>query len=180
MFRYTSFLASIAGAQNSSDVKDAISAAALPAGSYSLKRKAEIDLSVNSYVGVSGGGDFIYDQKTAFIVGVAAPIGVSYTWQCNQQPMSIHLNLFDFGIPLSYSFRDSSGLPANIQFKNLLALGGGFLWHCKDSPISTGILATYTPDIRDMKGLSDKQSSWRVMLLVAVDIPIFDIYSKSE
>jgi hypothetical protein len=185
LFRYASFLASVAGAQTADQVKDAIEAAALPAGSFSLKRKADRDLSINAYVGFWGGWA-VPPQRTesgSGTLGMAAPIGITCTWgnlNCWIQALSVHLNVLDFGVPLNTFFKDSSGLPGDLHFKNFLSLGGGLLFHVRNAPFTWGIFGTYTPEIRNIADLPNKLSTWRFLFMIALDIPIFDLNAQAE
>ena len=83
VFRYGAFLATVAEAENSDAIKEAISSIALPAGSYSIKRRALTNISLQAYPGVTGGGELarMNDVGTwAPNVGFTAPIGLSYSW----------------------------------------------------------------------------------------------------
>jgi hypothetical protein len=180
LFHYASFLASLTEAKDADQVKNAIEAAALPVGSFSLKRKSSQDLSINAYVGLGNGWETL---QNGYFLGLTAPIGISYSFRLGDgfiQAMSIHFNLFDFGMPLSANLKDSSKVPTNLQLKNLLALGPGILFHFHDLPLTSGVSFTYTPDVRNVTGIPDKQSSWKLMFFIAVDIPIFDIFNISS
>jgi hypothetical protein len=182
-FRDAAFLASIAEAKSAGDIKSALQAAALPVGSFAIKRKASFDVSVNSYIGLGLGMDFPNHSVRKFLGGLASPVGVTLSWGNLQgwiQACSAHINLLDFGIPLNASFADSGKIPTDLQLKHLLALGPGFICHIRNSPFSIGLLATYTPEVRAIAGVPGKQSTWRGMLLFSVDFPLFDIYANAE
>lgn len=180
-FRDVAFLTAIAEAKNSEDVKSAIEAASLPVGSYSIKRKAVFDVSLNSYVGLGGGVDSKgFNLKYRASGGLIAPVGISFSWGSGCIPVTVHLNLLDFGVPLYASVADTNGIPSNLQLVNLLSPGLGVIVHFKTAPFSIGALWTYTPDILSLTNSLGRQSAFRIQIMATVDIPILDIYVSQQ
>ena len=87
LLKYGSFMASVVQAKNSADVANAIEAAALPAGSASIKRNAWFDFSLNAYVGAYAGKiqeNLPGNQKDmSGVYGVTAPIGLAISHSCS-------------------------------------------------------------------------------------------------
>lgn len=83
IFRYGAFLAAVAEAESSDQIKDAIQSIALPAGSYSIKRRALGNISLNAYPGLTGGMEVVRPDGTsqwAPNFGFTAPIGLAFSW----------------------------------------------------------------------------------------------------
>ncbi|HSZ33778.1 MAG TPA: hypothetical protein VK772_10715, partial [Puia sp.] len=71
VLKYTNFIAAVVKAQSADDVESALEAAALPAGSYSIKQNSTCNISLNGYIGYAW--DFNHGS------GVYAPIGFSFS-----------------------------------------------------------------------------------------------------
>jgi hypothetical protein len=79
VLKYGSFMAAVAEADSSDEIKEAIEAIALPAGSSRIKRETAFNVSLNGYLGPFAGGEALYeleDDKAAFSVGPFAPVGI--------------------------------------------------------------------------------------------------------
>ncbi|MGZ8524379.1 MAG: hypothetical protein ACXWV1_08110, partial [Chitinophagaceae bacterium] len=73
--KYGSFAANVVQAKNSDEVKTAIKAVALPAGSASIKKNSVFNVSVNAYLGGFYGNEYLREspgKKWAPITGVYA------------------------------------------------------------------------------------------------------------
>jgi hypothetical protein len=117
--RYGSFMAAIAQAKTSGDVKDALEAAALPVGSASIKRRSFSSISVNAFVGITGGAEWAYLTKAQPgnniddinslkpNVGPTAPIGLSFAWgrQGYVQPLRLRALAPPTGILIPWRHR---------------------------------------------------------------------------
>lgn len=83
IFRYGAFLAAVAEARNSEEIKNAIRAIALPAGSYSIKRRAVGNISLNAYPGITGGAELANGggiDAWGGNFGFTAPLGLAFSW----------------------------------------------------------------------------------------------------
>lgn len=83
IFKYGAFLAAVVESKDADEIKKAIQAVALPAGSYSIKRRTYRNISLNSYPGLTGGleiasADGINSRGSNF--GFTAPIGLAVSW----------------------------------------------------------------------------------------------------
>jgi hypothetical protein len=85
--KYGLFISNVAQAENAQQVKEALDVAALPVGSYKIKRNAFFDISLNAYPGLSAGLEFRSgipqnaDVKSVNpILGFSAPVGLGFSW----------------------------------------------------------------------------------------------------
>ena len=97
------FIASMAQAQSSDQIAAIIEAYALPTGSYSIKRNSSFNMALNSFMGLSGGGDILTrtisaDQdRAAWTAGLSAPIGLAFSWGTkNDQSFSLYTQAIRF------------------------------------------------------------------------------------
>jgi len=83
IFKYGAFLAAVVQSRDASEIKSAIRAVALPAGSYSIKRRTYRNISLNAYPGVTGGWELAannFDKEWAPNFGFTAPLGLGFSW----------------------------------------------------------------------------------------------------
>lgn len=85
--KYGLFISNVAQAENGQQVKEALDVAALPVGSYKIKRNTFFDISLNAYPGLSAGLEFRSgipagaDVKSVNpILGFSAPVGLGFSW----------------------------------------------------------------------------------------------------
>jgi hypothetical protein len=85
--KYGLFISNLAQAQNSQQVKEALDVAALPVGSYKIKRNSFLDISLNAYPGLSAGLEFRKGIPLGANVkavnptlGFSAPVGLGFSW----------------------------------------------------------------------------------------------------
>lgn len=83
IFKYGAFLAAVVESKDGEEIKRAIQAVALPAGSYSIKRRTFRNISLNSYPGLTGGMELASNTNNnswAPNFGFTAPIGLGVSW----------------------------------------------------------------------------------------------------
>ncbi len=83
IFKYGAFLAAVVESKDADEIKRAIQAVALPAGSYSIKRRTFRNISLNSYPGLTGGLELASNANNnswAPNFGFTAPIGLAVSW----------------------------------------------------------------------------------------------------
>lgn len=85
--KYGLFISNVAQAENSQQVKEALDVAALPVGSYKIKRNSFFDISLNAYPGLSAGLEFRKgipagaDVKSVNpTLGFTVPVGLGFSW----------------------------------------------------------------------------------------------------
>lgn len=91
--KYGLFIANVAQAKSGAEVKEVLEVAALPVGSYQIKRNTLFDISLNTYAGVFVGGEQLNSDKgtnpnvhnSAGIIGFTAPVGLAFSWGVTTQ-----------------------------------------------------------------------------------------------
>lgn len=84
--KYGLFISNVAQAENAQQVKEALDIAALPVGSYKIKRNAFFDISFNAYPGLAAGVEFRSGvpgqniKTTNPILAFTAPVGLGFSW----------------------------------------------------------------------------------------------------
>ncbi|GAA3623266.1 hypothetical protein [Flavivirga jejuensis] len=86
--KYGNFAVNIVTAEDSEGMVKALEAAALPVGSYKIKRNTIANISLNAYAGVFAGGEFLDGrgntdlpdnvESSSVITGFSAPIGIAF------------------------------------------------------------------------------------------------------
>jgi hypothetical protein len=192
IIKYGTFIASVANAENSDDVEDAIESVALPVGSASIKRNSVCNIALNGYLGGFGGSEYLKEnpgKKWAPIVGVYAPVGVAFSTRFgNAGSASIFLSAIDIGAFASFRLNDDStkALP-EVSLKNIFAPGLGFIYGIPKVPISLGWSWQYGPMLRELNRKDEhveinasNRPNHRWQFFLAVDIPIVNFYNKSK
>lgn len=84
ILKYGTFMANIVQSDSAEEVRAAIEAAALPVGSYTIKRYSRWNFSLNAYLGASYGNEKLRQapdgKEWSRIVGVHAPIGITCSY----------------------------------------------------------------------------------------------------
>lgn len=85
--KYGLFISNVAQAETAQEVKEALDVAALPVGSYKIKRNSFFDISLNAYPGLTGGVEFrsgipdgVNVESANPTLGFTAPVGLSFSW----------------------------------------------------------------------------------------------------
>jgi len=207
VLKYGTFMADVASATTSDEVKYALRSATLPPGSSKIKRYQDFNVSVNSYLMFSSSRDFLTNsninpdanQRWGSSFGLSVPIGVAISFRSkfiffkNYQSVSLFTSILDLGAVTTYRIdnRDSLNYSFNdlpeFSFSNLIAPGAHLYYNFKNAPISLGIGAQYGPQLREITvtnidGSSrvDKSGSWRFMLNLGIDVPFFNLSKGSD
>lgn len=190
ILNYGSFIAAMVQAQNSYDVKSAIEAAALPAGSYRIKRESCFDVALNAYVGFFAGYDAIkgYDaplfgnSTKVNSTGITAPIGISTSTSWGGCSFSLFLSVIDLGAVAAFRFADDSTKQVpTIRLKDIFAPGAFVSFGIPSIPISLNLGIQIGPNLHAVNSTQNDYTDalyWRLSLSVCVDIPIFSLYTK--
>ncbi len=197
--KYAGFMAAVAQAETPTDVKAALKAAALPAGSASIKKQTPCNISINSYLGFHWGDEYL--EKTtssnpgwSSIWGVSAPIGIAFSKQLNfpfkNGSISLFTSIIDLGAVVNYRLKDdkTAQLP-EIKLENILAPGAYLIYGIPKTPISFGYGWQKGPQLRQVnipdpnnsgQFKNDVLNGYRWTIFIAVDIPLFNLYTKSK
>tara|TARA_R110000868_G_scaffold235273_8_gene489141 strand:+ start:48167 stop:50134 length:1968 start_codon:yes stop_codon:yes gene_type:complete len=176
--KYGTFIANVAEAESSEQVKAAIETAVLPVGSSQIKRNAKFSISINSYVGLSMFNqsyviDSIasdsasklasleYDNFLTFdSFGLHAPIGIEFAWGIDKnfwplkrvQSFSLFFPLIDLGSIVSFRVDDKNeklDVPT-ITLDNVFVLGCYAVFGFKNIPLSMGVGFQKGPQLREV------------------------------
>jgi len=191
ILRYGTFMANVATAKNSDEVKTAIESIALPAGSASIKKKTRFNIALNAYVGGFWGNEYLGDKigtKWNSITGIAAPVGITVSkplhWPFRDGSLSAFVSLIDVGAFASYRLNDDStaNLP-EVTLQNIFAPGIGVAYGFPKMPVSLGYSFQLGPALREINPEAATQSdrmNKRWQFFIAVDIPLINFYTKSR
>lgn len=189
--KYGTFAATVANAQSSEEVADAIESVALPVGSASIKRKTKSNIALNAYIGLAGGSEYYGTTATwKGIFGMTAPVGVAFSWghACCTNPdksagsSSIFISLIDVGALSTFRIDDdeTEALP-EVTLANIFAPGLYYVYGIPKTPVSVGLGAQLGPQLRKITATDatlhdDLNVSLRAF--VAVDIPLINFRTK--
>ncbi|MCB0795441.1 MAG: hypothetical protein KDB88_11950 [Flavobacteriales bacterium] len=184
ILKYGTFMAALAEADSPDAAKSAIEAAALPPGSYSIKRESRFSVALNGYVGAFCGHEVIdgADNKT-FInnPSLTAPVGISCSWgnlrASDKRPNSLGLmvSLLDLGTIASFRLSDTTTqVVPSISLESLVSPGIFFEWGIGGTPLTLGAGVQGGPTLRKVtsEGVELGDAYVRCGLTLKVDIPI--------
>ena len=192
LLKYGTFAANVASAESSEEVKLAIEAVALPAGSATIKRNTKSNISINSYLGLFGGSEWLKDkaaQENKFVFGLTAPIGVAFSWGMihkneNKGAFTAFMRLIDLGAIASFRFNDpNTAVLPELKFQNILAPGLDIIYGFPKSPLSLGVGSQLGPALREISAdelTLNSSINWRFHAFIAVDIPLLNLYTKTR
>lgn len=194
LIKYGSFMAAVATAETSEEVKQAIEVVALPPGSYRVKRESRANVSLNGYVGFYGGNEYMPASETEnrFSMGLVAPVGFAFSWGGWKEKegrggksFTIFTSIIDLGTLASFRFKDdNTSVASDIELKDIVAPGVFFIHGFGKSPISAGLGAQIGPSLRnvDAAGAAEINKDYytRVAAFLAVDIPMFNLYNRKD
>jgi hypothetical protein len=192
--KYAAFMASIAEAQSADDAKAAIKAAALPAGSASIKKSVKFNVSVNAYlggsVGISNQVESGSNSEDFSSLGLWAPVGlaVSTNWGNKKGgSWSLYGSLIDVGAFASFRLKNGNDavLP-EVELKNIIAPGIHLIYGLPKAPFSISAGYQWGPSLReftfDENGTSQTvEGSVRgVRIGLSFDIPLFNLFTSAN
>lgn len=190
--KYGTFMANLLEAESPESVQAIIEAAALPPGSYSVKRYSRFNVSLNAYLGVFGGREQIEgEQRSGKLNNLAltAPVGIYAGWglagnRANDnkftKPWSLGLfvPLIDVGTLASFRLDDQTvDVLPTITLGQIFAPGLFAELGIAGTPLSLGVGGQVGPRLRkfeaDLVDLGETYFRWGASL--KVDIPIFTL-----
>lgn len=191
-------MAAVADAEKPEDVKAALNAAALPAGSSSIKRQTPFNVSINSYLGFHIGEEKLEETGWGNIRGVSAPVGVAVSthikWPFKESgSISLFGSIIDIGAVASYRLTNDEGVETlpEMKLENIIAPGAYLIYGLPKAPISFGYGWQRGPQLRGITVTTpigeepplasyDLANGYRWTFFIAVDIPLFNLYTKSK
>jgi hypothetical protein len=202
--QYGGFAVSVAKAKSNQDLEQALEAAALPVGSYRIKRTSYKNISLNAWA-----GGFVGEQhypgtvptsvnKDNVAYGFTVPIGIAYSWgaiagkdntglkfkkgDLNGVSNTIFLSILDVGALTAFRLtQDSTATLPDFKWQNVLAPGLFYVVGFRKSPLSLGVGAQYGPQLRSITNDAavTLPSAITFRLFVGVDIPLFNFFTRT-
>jgi len=180
---YGPFICAVANAENSTQIKEAIEAIVLPAGSSNIKKTTPFSLALNAYVGGSLGPEWKSGQKWASMaLNIYGPLGIAFSIGNSKthDSLSFYLPLIDLGALISHRFtsEENEGLPQFV-FKNIISPGFYVVAGISGIPLSIGFGIHHGPELVEITDQSAtlKTRPWRVGFFLAVDIPLINFWT---
>ncbi len=180
------FINDLAVAEDSEAVKSAIENIALPVGSYSIKRDAIFDISLNSYPGIVFGHEFTTPARKQVLNSAAftAPVGLSFAWGSKKNGSSngLFVPIIDLAAMTRFRFNNDTTLLnlQNFGFHSVFSPGLYYNHGFRKTPLSFQIGAQYGPMLKsfDANGEAKLSESIFVGAGVVLDIPILKLHNK--
>ncbi len=202
LIKYGSFMVTLINAKTADDVEAALESAALPVGSYTIKRQNHLTMGMNAWVGPSVGMEHLTDKTIAnsarnkTSISLMAPIGPyislgpnasSFVPKCDKviwkPSFFLMVSVLDLGALVNFRLQDSSALDLpEITFKNFLAPGVHLgINPFPRAPLSLGGYWQYGPIARSVSTSSVGTSAgWKAGIWLGVDISIFNFYTRPD
>lgn len=115
IIKYGTFMANLVQSDSAEEISAVIQSAALPVGSYSIKRASRYNVSLNAYLGASYSGgifDEVPDKIETNPIGIWAPVGIAGSIGLGKSDkggsVSIFLSIIDVGAFVNYNLTKSS------------------------------------------------------------------------
>jgi hypothetical protein len=182
------FISQLATINNEKDMEILLNSHALPIGSSSIKRHSNFNISVNGYVGLTGGWEKAYGTQANQVkgnIGLSAPIGISTTFRKGKT--TLFMSLLDLGSIVNQRLNNDTTTFTNLRFEHFFTPGLGIFWNLSKLPISFGVHFNYIPNLRTIKYetptatiTETNRSVTRLNFSLLVDIPFFTLYNKER
>lgn len=202
LVKYGTFIASVASAKSSEEVQEAIEAIALPPGSALIKRMSPFNISVNSYLGLYAGNEYLEHNnvdlgKTGWgtTYGLTAPVGIAVSTNMTHKgktlgSLSAFVSLIDVGAIASFRVKDDATeqLP-EIKLQNIFAPGLYAVYGIGKTPLSIGYGWQKGPQLRQVNVPDPNNpgtftntllNGYRWSFFLAVDIPLANLYTRTR
>lgn len=186
---YLVFATNMLKAESSDDMVQALENAALPVGSYRVKRNSTFNVSVNAFGGTFYGHNFNTDTS---LFGFSAPVGIYAGWgnivckATNQykgrgKSIGLFFPLIDVGAVTSFRLAGGTAELADVSWANVFAPGAYLSLGLGRCPVSINIGGQMGPELSSVSATGapvfyNKDWFWRAGVLI--DIPVFDFYTQ--
>jgi hypothetical protein len=182
MYKYGRFIGNVASAENPEDVKNAISAVALPSGSSSIKKYQRWNLTVNAYLGATarlGGKENPTSRTWNNPISMTTPIGLNLSFFPMEKrgSFSLFASLIDIGAIVDYQLTDSTkkSFEQKIYLENILSPGVYVVYgFWGNMPLALSVGGQYGPGLTKI-GNNLKNPTWRWNVSLTVDIPMISL-----
>jgi hypothetical protein len=203
--KYGMFMTSVVAAETRDQMLTALETAALPVGSYRIKRNNFFSVAINTYGGVATGWENVREissvvsgsavagtTKSGFLLAPYAPLGISFAWGRNADYVNrkdhgsfgFHLNLLDVGALAAVRIDDENVSLPEFTWQNLLAPGAQVMWGLPKSVFTVAVGAQFGPELRRVnldqgKNIIDTRQ-WRIGATISADIPVFNVFTQAN
>ncbi len=191
---YGTFIAEVAKAETSDEVKEILDRTVLPTGSSFIKKHSRFNIALNAYTGLYYGQQRqSTDKQFVSVAGVYAPVGISASWgisgrkrESRSWSISLFASAIDIGPLVAYRFSNYNDTLANdvtIRLSQIVSPGGHLIIGLPKLPISIGGGFNWSPLITRVEKESlttqpNDKRPFRWQVFAAVDIPLFNFYNK--
>lgn len=183
VLKYGNFMASVVKAESAEDVENALEASALPAGSFSLKQKSALNISVNGYIGYTWDFNNLFNNLHAR--GVYAPVGISISRGSNRRLPAVtgFISLIDVGGIAAYRLENGNtdALKQEVRLESIFSPSAlALIEPFRGFPLAFGIGWRRTPKLFFSNNTDFITSTPRDVFTatVIIDIPMFTIINK--
>jgi len=185
--KYGTLISTVANAQSSDEVKQAMEASVLPVGSSAIKRNSSWSISINGYVGAYW--SYANKKKDTYpTLGLSSPIGINISKGIspngNCGGFSLNLQILDLGSLVNYYLikGDTASIQNNFSVKlsNIFAPGFNLCYNIPKTPLSIAWGGQYIPTLYKYEQINGKNdltpiNTWRWQLSLLIDIPLFNL-----
>ncbi|MDH5609201.1 MAG: hypothetical protein OEY56_06955 [Cyclobacteriaceae bacterium] len=205
--KYATFMAAMVEAESPEAAKNIIRAAALPAGSSSIKKNSYFNISLQSYAGIyrdSCPATWNFCAATEINnawnnkFGVIAPLGVSVNWGLGGGSLGFLGSLLDVGAIVDYEFRSdttrtfsptdtttqtNTSINYKIELGQLFSPGFYLVYGMpRNIPLTLGIGAQHGPGLIQINdtGSVVREPALRLNVFLAFDIPLVTILNSPK
>lgn len=191
LLRFSSFMMDIINAKDVDQTKQALNSAALPAGSYSLKRKSLFSANISAYPGLAYGWEKVKDSNGIYgnmssFTGLSVPIGIDLTFGVHCLSFSAVLGIADLGTLVSYRIDESNNISTYpvISFRQIFAPSLGLQIGIGNTPLTAGLFWQIAPQLREITAEGDVQQrerdSSRLFFSLGIDLNFFNFYTTQS
>lgn len=185
-YRTITFISQMATVQSADDMEKLLNAYALPIGSSSIKRNSNFNISLNGYVGLTGGIETAlgsHATQSKGNIGLAAPIGIATTFLDGK--VTAFVSIIDLGSIVNIRLNNDTTMYSNLKFEHFITPGLGLFYNVPKLPITFGFHANYIPNLRTIKYKVEEsfisetnRTVFRFNFSLLVDIPFFTLFDK--
>lgn len=191
LLRFSSFMMDVVNAKDVDQTKQALNSAALPAGSYSLKRKSLFSMNLSAYPGFAYGWEKVKDTtgvygKMGRFTGLTVPIGIDLTFGVHSFSFSAVLGIADLGTLVSYRIDESKNISSYpvISFRQIFAPSLGIQVGIGDTPLTAGFSWQLAPQLREITSDGNIQErerdASRLFFNIGIDLNFFNFYTTQS
>jgi len=184
--RKINFFVQLAQLKDEEEFESFLESNAEPIGSSSIKRHSSFNVSLNGYVGVNYGTEYILGSHPSVgsYYGVTAPIGLALTFD---GWLTIIGNVLDLGSLVNQRLNNDTTSYSNLTLAQFFTPGVGLAINLKNAPVTFCASWNHINDLRTIKYASGNATTTatgldvnRFSLSVLIDIPFLTLYNHAK